>query len=170
MIKRPNQINHSFPRISSLTSPHAFPFAWGDLQNQESFLHPRWKQPGRTAGCSPLSPSLSRAELCARSQLCLTGRIHRNLFKNIPEKSSGGGGREGSAISHRIPSSGRRLLDIFFFSLAPQQPFLIWVLEPGGKRSLFLRLRTPFSQWVTKANSCIQAFPVHYSWLSIRKA
>lgn len=109
-----SQLSKNFTPYTSLCwRLSGFSLCLGRFINKESFLHPRWKQPGQTAGFSPLSPS--RAEVCALSQLCLTGRIHRNLFKNIPEQSSCGGTQEGSAISHSISSSGRRRLDFFFF-------------------------------------------------------
>lgn len=67
-------------------------------------------------------------------------------------------GREGRAISHSSQSPSQRLLDI-----PPTHTisatFFVQALEPGGKRSRFPRLCTPFSRWVTKPNTLNQNLP-----------
>lgn len=51
-------------------------------------------------------------------------------------------------------SPGQQLLEIFFLP-----NLYMWALEPGGTRSRFPRLRTPFSRWVTKPNPLTQTLP-----------
>lgn len=69
-------------------------------------------------------------------------------------------GWEGRAISHSSRSPGQRLLDI---SHTPpthiSATFFVQAVEPGGKRSRFPRLCTPFSRWVTKPNTLNQNLP-----------
>lgn len=81
------------------------------------------------------------------------------MFKNNPGKTQLWQrllGREGSAISHTSQSPGRRLLGIFPTRTQISTTHFVRASEPGGKRSRFPRLRTPFSHGATKPNTSNQ--------------
>lgn len=86
------------------------------------------------------------------------------MFKNNPEKSSCGGGCLGPGGQSHLPQQPepRPTAPGYFTHTPPRtsrQPFFVQALEPGGKRSRFPRLCTPFSWWVTKPNTLNQNLP-----------